>query len=403
MAPQTMFEGIKVIDFSHFIAGPHCTKMLAEHGAEVIKIEPLTGDPSRQLPMHKEGRSACYVQHNLGKKTMSLDFTRPEGQKICHELIRDADVVVENFSPGVMKRQNMDWGVLKAINPNLVMCSISCFGQDGPLASLPGYDFIGQSYAGILDMNGEPDRSPVFTDLSFGDVSSGTHAYAAIVAALFHRFRGGEGQHLDLCLQEILFSYHDLNVQLYSASGGTYIPKRAGASHDLAAPAGIFKCAERYLFIIALGHQWDALAKTMGREDMLSDPRFTDLAARGANKEAVNQVVQDWLDTVGDPDKALKILQDERIPCAPILSVPEVMEHPHTQARNMLRTVNDPVWGPLKIPRSPLRFSAFPDIPEQTAGFLGEHKHEILSEVLGYSAENIAALETEGVINAKRI
>ena len=403
MAPNTMFEGIKVIDFSHFVAGPHCTKMLAEHGAEVIKIEPLTGDPARLLPMHKDGRSAFYVQHNLGKKTMSLDLTKAEAQKICHDLIKDADVVVENFSPGVMKRLNMDWATLKAINPNLVMCSISCFGQDGPLASLPGYDYIGQSYAGILDMNGEPDRAPVFADLTFGDVSSGTHAYAAIVAALFHRFRGGEGQHLDLCLQEILFSYHEMNVQLYDASGGAFVPKRSGSSHGVAAPAGIFKCAERYLFVLALGAQWDKLAKTMDREDMLSDPRFADLAARGENKDAINEAVQSWLDAIGDPDKALKILQDARIPSAPILSVPEVMEHPHTKARNMVRTVVDPVWGPLKIPRTPLRFSAFPDIPEQTAGFLGEHNHEILSEVLGYSAESIAALETEGVINTKQV
>ena len=403
MAPQSMFEGIKVIDFSHFVAGPHCTKMLAEHGADVIKIEPLTGDPARMLPMHKDGRSAFYVQHNLGKKTMSLDLTKVEAQKICHDLIRDADVVVENFTPGVMKRLNMDWETLKAINPKLVMCSISCFGQDGPLSTLSGFDFIGQAYAGILDMNGEPDRSPVFADLTFGDVSSGTHAYAAIAAALFHRFRGGEGQYLDLCLQEILFSYHEMNVQLYDASGGTYVPKRAGARHGVASPAGIFKCGERYLFIVALGAQWDSLAKTMGQEELLTDPRFADLAGRGANKDALNGIVQSWLDTIGDTDVALKILQDARIPCAPILTVPEVMEHPHTKARNMVRTVTDPVWGDLKIPRTPLRFSAFPDTPEQTAGFLGEHNHEILSEVLGYSAEQIGALEAEGVINSKQI
>jgi len=402
MAPQSMFEGIKIIDFSHYVAGPHCTKMLAEHGAEVIKIEPLTGDPARMLPMHKEGRSAFYVQHNLAKKSLSLDLERPEAQKICHDLIRDADVVVENFTPGVMKRHNMDWETLKAINPNLVMCSISCFGQDGPLAELPGYDFIGQAYAGILDLNGEPGRTPVFADLTFGDVSSGTHAYAAIVAALFHRFRGGGGQYLDLCLQEILFSYHDMNVQLYDASGGTYIPKRSGATHNVASPAGIFKCGERYLFVVALGAQWEKLAKTINREDLLSDPRFADLVARGVNKDVLNGIVQSWLDTIGDPDTALKILEGAHIPCAPLLTVPEVMEHPHTKARNMLRTIVDPVWGELKIPRTPLRFSAFPDTPEQTASYVGEHNQEILSEVLGYSNEDIDALEAQGVINSIR-
>lgn len=401
--PKLMLDGFTVIDFSHVVAGPHCTKILAEHGAEVIKIEPLSGDLSRMLPVHRDGRSGYFIQHNVGKKTMAMDLTKPEAQAICHELIRQADIVVENFSPGVMKRHNLDWDTLQQINPNLIMCSISCFGQEGPLAHLPGYDWIGQSYAGILDLMGEADGSPVFGGMALGDVSTGTHAYAAIVTALLHRLRGGSGQHIDISLLEVLFSYHEMNAQVYTSSGGEMIAKRAGSKHDMISPAGIYPCKGRYLFILAVNHQWQALVKLMGREDMLDDPRYSDLATRGANKKEINAIIEKWLDGFDNADHALKALQKERIPSAPILSIPEVIDLPHVKQRGIVRTVNDPIFGEVKIPRTPLRFSAFPETPELVTGTLGQHNHQILSERLGYSAPDIERLETSGVIISKNI
>ena len=401
--PKLMLDGFTVIDFSHVVAGPHCTKILAEHGAEVIKIEPLSGDLSRMLPVHRDGRSGYFIQHNVGKKTMAMDLTKPEAQAICHELIRQADIVVENFSPGVMKRHNLDWDTLQQINPDLIMCSISCFGQEGPLAHLPGYDWIGQSYAGILDLMGEADGSPVFGGMALGDVSTGTHAYAAIVTALLHRLRGGSGQHIDVSLLEVLFSYHEMNAQAYTSSGGEMIAKRAGSKHDMISPAGIYPCKGRYLFILAVNHQWQALVKLMGREDMLDDPRYSDLATRGANKKEINAIIEKWLDGFDNADHALKALQKERIPSAPILSIPEVIDLPHVKQRGIVRTVNDPIFGEVKIPRTPLRFSAFPETPELVAGTLGQHNHQILSERLGYSAPDIEKLETSGVIISKNI
>ncbi len=401
--PKLMLDGFTVIDFSHVVAGPHCTKILAEHGAEVIKIEPLSGDLSRMLPVHRDGRSGYFIQHNVGKKTMAMDLTKPEAQAICHELIRQADIVVENFSPGVMKRHSLDWETLKEVNPNLIMCSISCFGQEGPLAHLPGYDWIGQSYAGILDLMGEADGSPVFGGMALGDVSTGTHAYAAIVTALLHRLRGGSGQHIDVSLLEVLFSYHEMNAQLYTSSGGEMIAKRAGSKHDMISPAGIYPCKGRYLFILAVNHQWQALVRLMGREDMLDDPRYSDLTTRGANKKEINAIIEKWLDGFDNADHALKALQKERIPSAPILSIPEVIDLPHVRQRGIVRTVNDPIFGEVKIPRTPLRFSAFPETPELVAGTLGQHNHQILSERLGYSAPDIEKLETSGVIISKNI
>ena len=403
MAQTPILDGIKVLDFTHVVAGPHCTRLMAEHGAEVIKIEPLTGDPIRTLPFHKDGRSGCFVQHNIGKKNMALDINTPEGKEICYELVKQVDVVVENFAPGVMKRHGFDWESLKKINSDLIMCSISCYGQTGPLAEQPGYDFIGQSYAGVIDMNGEPDGSPIFADLTFGDVSTGTHAYAAIVSALFHKFRGHGGQYIDISLVDVLFSYHEMAVEIFDGSDGKMTLKRQGAHHALVSPLGIYPCGGRHVFIIATRDHWISLVKLIGRPDMLEDPRFTDLMERGKNRDLVNAAIQVWLDKIGDADEAIRLLHEHRVPSAPILSVPEVMAHPHMKARGTIRSVSDPVFGQLKIPNNPLRYSQFPEPLDLQAGFLGECNHEILSEKLGYTDHQINDLEQRGIIGSKNI
>lgn len=398
-----MLDGFKVIDFTHVVAGPHCTKLLAEHGAEVIKIEPLNGELARLLPSQRDGRSAYFIQHNVGKKTMAMDLATPEAQEICRELIRAADVVVENFTPGVMRQHGLDWERLREINPNLVMCSISCFGQTGPLAQLPGYDWIGQSYAGIIDLLGEPGRTPIFGDFAFGDISAGVHAYGAIVTALFHKLRGGGGQYLDITLLDCLFSYHEMNAQVCSASGGKQLPRRSGHLHAFVTPLGLYKSGDRYLVIVAIGPQWENLVKLIGREDMLTDPRFADLAGRHAHKDEVNAAIEGWLAGVGDPDRALRLLQEHHVPCAPVLEVDEVMAHPHMRQRGTVQKVTDRIFGEVEIPASPLRYSQFPKPLELQAGLLGEHNREILGNHLGYSAERIAALEAAGIIAAKPI
>lgn len=399
---QRMLEGFKVVDFTHVVAGPHATKILAEHGAEVIKIEPLHGELAHSLPLLRDGRSGYFVQHNIGKKTMAIDITSSEGQSICHELIKQADVVVENFAPGVMKQNNLDWETLKTINPDLIMCSISCFGQDGPLANLPGFDWIGQSYAGIIDLLGKKDDTPIFGDFAFGDISTGAHAYGAIVTALMHRMRGGSGQHIDISLIEVLFSFHELSVQLFDSTGGQMIPSRAGPEHYLLAGAGIFKCQDRYLFIVGL-NQWLGLTKAIDRDDMATDPRFKNPTDTAQYKDEINGAIQDWLDTVESVDKALEILQKNRVACAPILNISEFMDHPHVKQRGCVRTVKDDMFGDIRIPRTPLRFSEFPEPPDLRAGTLGQYNHEILHERLNYTEQQIADLESAGVIGSKNI
>jgi crotonobetainyl-CoA:carnitine CoA-transferase CaiB-like acyl-CoA transferase len=400
---QKMLEGFKVIDFTHVVAGPHATKILAEHGAEVIKIESVGGELARLLPTQREGRSAYFIQHNVGKKTMAMDISTKEAQDICYELIKHADGVVENFAPGVMKKHNLDWETLRKINPELIMCSISCFGQTGPLSTLPGFDWIGQSYAGIIDLHGEPGQKPVFGDIAMGDVSTGAHAYGAIVTALLHKSRGGKGQYIDISLMEVMFSYHEMSVQLYNTSGGQILASRSGSHHGMLAPVGIFKCKDRYIFLLAVNHQWEKLTTAMGREDMFKDPRFSDIASLAQHKDEINAAVEEWMDSIGDPDKVLEILQANRVPSAPILNIAEVMEHPHSKERGLVRTVTDPIFGEVGIPRTPFRFSEFPDTPELQTGTLGQYNHEILSEELGYSDQQISELEAKGIIGSKNI
>ena len=397
MAQPGILNGIKVIDFTQNITGPYCTRLLAQHGAEVIKIEPLDGDPSRQMPLKMNGTSGCFVQHNIGKKNLCLDLSRAEAQSICHELIKSADIVVESFTPGTMSAFSMDWETLRSINPELIMCSISGLGQKGPLAALPDFEHIAQAYSGVMGSIGDKDGFPSLTGTAFGNVSTGAHAYGAIVTALFHRLHGGGGQYLDVCLLDCLFSYHAAHVQMYDASSGALNPPRCGHHHALLCPLGLFSCHDDYVVIVAIGAQWNNLIKLIGREDMLSDPRFEDLLARGENQNLIIEAVERWLASTEDFSTALQLLREHHVPCAPVLNIGEVMEHPQMQERGVVQTVSDPIMGDVKIPASPYRYSLFPEPLKLETSLKGQHNHQILSRQLGYSKQQIAQLEANKV------
>ncbi len=398
MTRKHVLDGVKVLDFTHVLAGPTCTRLMVETGAEVIKVEAApTGDMVRFMPALKDGRSGYYIQQNRGKKAICLNLRDKRAQEVVHKLVKDVDVVVENFTPGVMKRLNIDYETLSAINPDLIMCSISAFGQKGPLANLPGFDYIAQAYAGVIDMIGEENGSPYFPGLGMGDVSTGAHAYGAITAALFHRERGGSGQHLDIALLDCLFHCHEINVQGYDGSDGALVPHRSGAHHFAVAPLGLFKGKEKYLVIIAIGGQWDNLLKVIGKEAFNDDPRFADNAGRTEHKQVLIDAIEAWLQTTSSDDEAVRILQENHVPVAPVLSVPEAMNHPHHIERQTVRTVTDRAFGDVKVPGMPLRFSAFPEFLDLQAGFLGEHNAEVLGGI-GYSEAEVKTLTAEGVL-----
>jgi len=399
MAKKPILDGYRILDFTQYLAGPSATRLMAEMGAEIIKVEMAPyGDPSRAFPYRKHKRSAYYVQQNRGKKSLCLDLKDERSQAVVRDLIRECDVLIENYAPGVIARLGFGWEQVRALNPRLVMCSISAFGQTGPLSHLSGFDYIAQAYAGVTSVIGEPDRPPSLPMLAIGDVTTGVHAACALGFALLDVHRTGVGQHLDISLLDCYFHQHEVNVQAYSASDGKIVPRRAGSHHYAVAPTGIFRGPEGYIMILALLHQWPVLCKAMGREDLIKDERFKTNELRVANLQELVALIEGWLQGFPTDAAAIAALQVVRVPVAPILTVPQAIAHPHHRARGTVRTVSDRMLGEFDIPGMPLRFSAHPELPELQAPFLGEHNGEILTGLLGYDAARVAELERAGVL-----
>lgn len=394
-----LLSGFKVLDFTHVLAGPTATRLMVEMGAEVIKIEfPPLGDVSRMLPIVKNGRSAYYLQQNRGKKSLCVNLKTPEGKEIVEALIKEVDVVIENFSPGVAARLGIGWERVHALNPRAVMCSISAFGQQGPLSALPGFDYIAQAYAGVTGMIGEAGGAPMLPMLGLGDVNTGVHAACAIGFALLHRERGGEGQYIDVSLLDVYTHCHEINIAGYGLTGNS--PTRSGNHHYAICPLGLFKSKDHYLCIIALQNQWAPLCKAIGRPELGTDPRYDSNAKRVEHAPEVIAFIQQWVDSMVSDDAVLAALKEAHVPCAPVLTIEEVVNHPHMQERGTVRTVQDPKIGAAILPGMPLRFSGFPHNIPLTAVHLGQSNAEVLSSMLGFSAEKIAALTTQGVLQA---
>ncbi|MFZ5654341.1 MAG: CaiB/BaiF CoA transferase family protein [Pseudomonadota bacterium] len=399
MAGKPILAGYRILDFTQYLAGPSATRLMAEMGAEIIKVEMAPyGDPSRAFPYRRQKRSAYYIQQNRGKKSLCLDLKDARAQAVVRDLIGRCDVLIENYAPGVIGRLGFGWEQVRAINPRLVMCSISAFGQSGPLSHLSGFDYIAQAYAGVTSVIGEPDRPPSLPMLAIGDVTTGVHAACALGFALLDVHRTGVGQHLDISLLDCYFHHHEVNVQAWSASGGKIVPRRAGSHHYAVAPTGIFRGPEGYIMILALLHQWPVLCKAMGREDLIADERFKTNELRVANQRELIAIIEQWLQGFPSDAAAIEALQAVRVPVAPILTVPQAIAHPHHRARGTVRRISDPILGEFDIPGMPLRFSAHPELPELRAPLLGEHNGEILTGLLGYAAGQVAELEGAGVL-----
>src|SRR5216683_259845 len=398
--PRHVLDGYKVLDFTQIVAGPTCTLMLAEMGADVIKVEMApTGDPTRGAEVMINGRSGYFVQHNRGKKGICVDLKTPEGLAIIKGLVAKIDVLVENFAPGVIGRLGLDYETVKAINPRAVMCSISAFGQSGPLANEPGFDFLGAAYAGIVSMGGEPGGAPYVIMTALGDVSTGAHAMGAICAALLYRERTGLGQYLDLSLLDTYFHYHESGIQSLSLSKGAIKPTRSGLHSWYAVPAGIFKAKDRYMFIIApLDHQFAGLCRAMNRPELAEDPRFKIHADRLINLKELVATVEGWLESMPSDDASMAAMKEYRVPVAPILSLEEAVKHPHLRERGTVRTVHDRILGDFDVPGFALRFSEFPACLELDAPFLGEHNEEVLTKHLGYPPARVNELIEKGII-----
>ena len=398
-----VLDGYKVLDFTHALAGPTATRLMVEMGAEVIKVEiPPVGDMTHAFPLNRNGRSAFYIQQNRGKKSLFIDIKTPKGLNIIKELIKEVDVLIENFAPGAIGRMGLDYDTVCEINPRLVMCSISAFGQTGPLATRPGYDFIAQALSGVTHVIGEPDRPPSLPGLGIGDVMTGVHGLGAVACALLYREKTGRGQHLDISLLDSYYHCHDLNVQLYSATDGKINPQRSGSHLGAGCPLGIFdgKEPDEYIAIACpTNRQWRQLCAAMEREDLARHPDYAGNGDRVRRSAEIIALVNDWIASHDQTQDALDKLDRHRVPFAPVLDIGQTIDHPHHRQRGTVRTLKDAEFGEFDAPGFPFRFSDFPEqLDLSTARFRGEHNAEVLMHYLGYSREDVNALEDEGIL-----
>jgi len=396
-----MLEGYRVLDFTHFVAGPTCTRILGEMGADVIKVErSLEGDHVRILGIVRDGMSSYYVQHNHSKRSLAIDLRTEKGRQLLLAMIPKIDVVVENFAPGVIAEMGFGYEALKRINPRIIMCSVSVAGQNGPLSYKPGYDYLGASYAGIIDQIGGPDGSPIVPPMAIGDVSTGVSAAMAVGFSLLNRERSGEGQYIDASLLDTYFHMHELSVPVVSLRPDKWAPKRGGSLHPTGSPCGVYKAAQGYVFIVVQQHEIGRLWRAMKRPDLADDPRFRTNRDRIKNNQALRENIESWLQSFPTRDAALAEMDAQRVPCAPVLKLEESMATPHLRGRKTVRRIKDNALGEFDIPGMPVKFSGWPDRTDVKASRLGADNAAILSEVLGLSAAEIEQLHRDKVLLA---
>jgi formyl-CoA transferase len=387
-------DGIRVVEFTALIAGPSCARYLADHGAEVIKIERFPdGDVARVSDRGKLPRAAMYVAHNGGKKGLCLDLTQPEGLAVARDLIAKADVVIEAFTPGVMKRLGLGWDDCKKLNPKLVMCSISGFGQTGPNASRPGYAHIAHAMTGWLALqflHRSPPETPRGPGIAIADVITGISAFGAICAALFRRERSGDGEYIDIALFDSLFAANDMSLQNFLITGEVSV-----FHHP------VHKTKDGYL-TANVGpdfRAWQNVCKAMGKEELLRDPRFSSHAAVLANRDAATAEVRNWLAGL-TTEEAEKRLIAHHVVTGIVKTLDQAARQPQVLARELITEVDDPVLGRIDVVNSSIKYLNSEARVRGPAPLLGEHNAEVLGDVLGYSKDRIAALRDKGVLQS---
>ena len=402
-----MLKGYRVVDLGQFVAGPTCARMLAEMGAEVIKLElapfgdrgRFSGDKPRDPALKKSSQSTYFFQHNHSKKSVAVDIKQERGRALVHALVAKSDVLVENFAPGVMARAGLGYDALSRINPGLIMCSISLAGQSGPLSDKPGFDYMAAAYAGLTAAIGEADRGPAQLPVAIADYATGVTAAMCVGFALLHRERTGEGQYIDCSLIDTYFNMHEVNVPKASLRGKQFSPPRMGSLHPDGGPTGVFRCGSgEFISLMVLPYQWPQLVKAMNMPELAEDPRFRDPRARRDNNRALAAVIENWLSRFASREEAMAALEAERVPCAPVLTLHEAMAHPHLRERGTVRRVADQAIGEFDIPGLAAKFSRWPAAAALTADRLGEHNEDVLRNVLGLSETEIEELYRDKTI-----
>ncbi|NKB56544.1 MAG: hypothetical protein GKS00_09425 [Alphaproteobacteria bacterium] len=396
-AKPRAFEGVRVVEFAALIAGPSCGKYLADHGADVIKVEryPL-GDISRHSNKTNAPRSPMFVQHNAGKRSLCIDIKQPEGMAIVRELVAKADVVIEAFTPGVMARLGLGYEDLKALNPSIILCSISGFGQTGPNANRPGYAHISHSMTGWLGMqflHRDPPETPRGPGIAIADTTTGLTAFGAVATALYRKAMTGEGEHIDIALFDSLFGSNDSSLQTYLINGEIdvwYHP--------------VYATKDGYLTtLVGPDHRsWRNSCKAMGRAELADDPRFSDETKLSENRDTATEILGSWLATKTS-EEAERMLTEHHVPSGIVQTVDKAVRQPQVQARGLTVTIEDPLLGQTELVNSAFRYANATSGVNGPAPTLGQHNDEILRDELGYDPDRVNALKTASVLREEQI
>lgn len=405
MSQPLPLTGIRVVDYSHFLAGPHCGRNLAALGAEVIKVErPKAGDAGRQHAHFVGGQSGYFLQQNMGKQGLCINLKDPRGLEMMHKLTDTADVFLENYRPGALDKLGLGHAELSERNPSLVYCSISAYGHTGPDSHRSGFGLIAEAKSGIMQMVGTPGEAPPLLRIALGDMYTGTYAVAAICAALLGRVKSGRGQHIDMALYDCLVSMHEYAVQSYTMSGGTVVPEQTGHDMPQSTLYGVFTATDGHIVIAAqVDDAWKRFAalvgKDVGHATFAADTRLHSAQGRNEHRLEILPVVREWV-AKRSVAQCLSALDAIDVPCAKVQRIDDVLADPQMIARGALVEQEHPVLGKVKLSSLPFHFSDCDTTQKVPAPLMGQHNRSIAA-TLGYSKDDVDAMVADGVLYAE--
>ncbi|MBI5967008.1 MAG: CoA transferase [Deltaproteobacteria bacterium] len=392
-------RGVRILDLSQALAGPYGAQILGDLGAEVIKIEPLgEGDHSRTMPPYfVNGFSAYFLGFNRNKKSLTLNLKSPEGKRIFFELVKKSDIVFDNFRPGVRERLGIDYEACKKVNPRIISCSLSGFGQNGPYRDRPALDLIIQAMGGAMSFTGEEGRDPVRMGLPMGDLAGGLFAVQGILAALYQREKSGVGQNIDISMLDCQIALLTYRVQYYFIGGEVPVP--IGSGHASGVPIRAFKARDgKFVAIDAVVERlWLAFCDAIGHPELKEDPRYNSRVKRYENRAELYRLVEEAFLTK-TRDGWMKIFVEKGVPAGPVYNLDEAVADPQVLHREMIREIDHPVCGKLKVTGNPIKMSESHEEAFSPQPALGEHNEEILGKLLGYSPQAIEELKKNQVI-----
>jgi CoA:oxalate CoA-transferase len=395
---QKPLAGVRVLDLTRVLAGPYCTMMLSDLGAEIIKVEiPVTGDDSRTFGPFKNGKSLYFLNVNRGKESVAINLKTGAGKKLLRDLAKKCDVLVENFRPGTMEKLGLGWDVLKKDNPALIYAAVSGFGHTGPDSLRPAYDILVQAMGGVMSITGWPDSPPTRVGLSMGDITAAIFTSTGIVTALYQREKTGKGQKVDVSMLDCQLAILENALVRYQVEGKP--PAPLGTRHPTITPFQAFEASDAW-FVVAVGNDalWNTFCATVKRPDLSADPRYASNGHRTMNISGLEAELGKMF-AVKPMKEWLALLEAAGVPCAPVNTIDKVLEDRQLKARNMFVTVDDPVAGKIIIPGNPIKMESIPECPDRPrAPEIGEHTDKLLSSLLGLGDEEIERLKSEGVL-----